>query len=610
MLFCLYEVGVSEPTMVGYNRKIMNRLHLLFAPILLVIITVWAWASLVNGSYFSHHDSQHIARLHTLYQGISYGSLYPRWVDLLGYGYGYPLFNFYPPLLYYVAAVFHALGASYVWSIKLVGIVGFIVAAWGIYRYTVLVSGSSLAAYLAAILYTYSPYHGVNLYVRGALAEFTAMAVLPFVFVGLEQLRQGHRGGGPMFALSLAALILAHPLIAFPAVFFILGYIAMSIITTHFSLRYFISTAVAGLLGLSMSAFFWLPSMIERKYTLVDTILTRELASYSIHFVYLAQLWSSAWGYGGSGPELADGMSFQIGKIHLILCAVSMVAAAYWLWHRRMQHGEWKHVFDRPVASYSAVGVMAAAAIYMTVVWSKPVWDAVSFLWYLQFPWRFLTFATLFVCVFASLVVVVCERLIVRKLPGQSGTYLLVAGIALVFVVLGMYSSSRFRPQEYWTGDDSHWTSHEEIAWRVSRTSHEFAPRGVATVQSQYATTIIDVSKQSINKRLYDAVRFANVRVLQDTYTNHTFAIASSRPFTFTLRRFSFPGWVATIDGRPVAISDNNRLKLMQIYVPAGSHEVKFAFSNTPVRLWASIISSVSAAACIAISIALYKKRI
>lgn len=588
----------------------MNRLRPLLAPILLVIITVWAWASLVNGSYFSHHDSQHIARLYTLYQGLSQGSWYPRFVDLLGFGYGYPLFNFYPPLLYYVAALFHFLGASYVWSIKLVGIVGFITAAWGVYWYVRLVSGSRLASYLAAILYTYAPYHGVNLYVRGALAEFSAMAVLPYVFVGLEQLRQGKRMGGVVFALSFAALILAHPLIAFPAVFFIAGYILMSIVTTHFSLRYFVSTAVAGLLGLGMSAFFWLPSMVERKYTLVDAILTRELASYQIHFVYLAQLWSSAWGYGGSGPELSDGMSFQIGKIHVALFVMSLVAIVYWVRHRRVQQGEWKHVFERPVAAYITSAGLAGGALYMTVTWSKPVWDAISFLWYLQFPWRFLTFAALFVSVFATASVVVYERIIAARLPGKSGSYLGIFAVLAVLVVLGTYSSSRFRPEEYWSGSDAKWTAYDEIAWRVSRTSHEFAPQGVATVKSEYGTTVIDVDKQSINRRLYDAVRAANVRVVTNTYTNHTFAIASSRPFTFTLRRFSFPGWTATIDGQPVHMQDNNRLKLMQIYVPAGSHHVSFAFRNTPVRLWASIISGASLIALIGLSIAMKKNRI
>src|SRR3990167_2564086 len=82
-----------------------------------LIITIPAYISLLNPQYFSMHDDQHIARLYLLDQGISQGYLYPRWVDTLGFNFGYPLFNFYPPLVYYVGEFFHILGFSLTTSI-------------------------------------------------------------------------------------------------------------------------------------------------------------------------------------------------------------------------------------------------------------------------------------------------------------------------------------------------------------------------------------------------------------------------------------------------------------------------------------------------------------
>ncbi len=64
-----------------------------FDLILLFIITIPAILSMMNSSYFTMHDDQHIARLFLLDTGIKQGTFYPRWVDLvLGFGLGYPSF--------------------------------------------------------------------------------------------------------------------------------------------------------------------------------------------------------------------------------------------------------------------------------------------------------------------------------------------------------------------------------------------------------------------------------------------------------------------------------------------------------------------------------------
>lgn len=569
----------------------MNRLRIFGPLVTVVIITLWAWASFVNNAYFSHHDSQHIARLYVFVTGISQGQWYPRWVDLFGFNFGYALFNFYPPLVYYAGALFHLFGASYVWSIKLVGITGFIIAAYGAYCYVRNTTDNKWAAYMAAILYTYAPYHGVNLYVRGALAEFVSMAVLPWVFVALEALRRGSKWGGVGFAAALGLLMLAHPLIAFPSTFFIAAYIGASFFATKRRREYFVHTLVAGVMGLAVSAYFWVPSMVERSYTLVDTMLTRELASYQIHFIEPWQLWSSAWGYGGSGAGLADNLSFQLGKLHILFAATSLMLLPTYLLLKKQKTIHAPMLFPFAIMSFFLI-----FAIAMTLSVSRPLWDAVSFLWYLQFPWRFLTFVALFISIVAAYSLVFIMRLVPERLNGRFIHRAMTFAVVAVLIILGVYSQSRFRPEAYWSGDDRQWTRFEEIAWRVSRTSHEFAPYGVALKTSEYGTTIIDISKDEINKTLYETQGAAQVDVknTNDDYAQKTFTVRSPVSFQFVLRRFSFPGWTAYIDGEASEISSFGRYKLMQISVPPGEHEVRFAFENTPIRTISSVVSMVA----------------
>ena len=112
--------------------KFLKKL-LSFEFIALIIITVLAIFGLLNNQYFAIHDDQHIARLYLLDQAIRQGSLYPRWVGGLGFNFGYPLFNFYPPLIYYVAEFFHLIGFNLLWSLKLMIITGSFVSSFGMY---------------------------------------------------------------------------------------------------------------------------------------------------------------------------------------------------------------------------------------------------------------------------------------------------------------------------------------------------------------------------------------------------------------------------------------------------------------------------------------------
>jgi hypothetical protein len=51
-----------------------------------------------------------------------------------------------------------------------------------------------------------------------------------------------------------------------------------------------------------------------------------------------------------------------------------------------------------------------------------------------------------------------------------------------------------------------------------------------------------------------------------------------------TLQRFWFPGWRAWVDGRPTPTRPPGPDGLVAVNVPAGEHEVRFAFESTPLR--------------------------
>ena len=575
------------------------------------------------------HDNQHIVRLFLLDQGLKQGYLYPRWVDGLGFGFGYPLFNFYPPLVYYVGELFHLAGFSLIWSVKLTFILGFYIGVIGIYLLVKKLT-NRLSAFLSATLYTFFFYHTVLIYVRGALAEFISLAILPLVFLTLYNLQEKPSlKRSILLGITLALLILTHPLIALPSFIFI-GFFFLFYFFQIQKKKEFIKYAIlGGLIGLSLSAFFWLPSFLERKYTLVDKILTSELASYKLHYIYSQQFIYSPWGYGGSGVGLSDGMTFQLGKIHIGLVFGSILLSIFYYFSLsfralRLRSGQapsrnliQAHVREiSPRAEFTSSFVerlgrndiryfyffvfLLFFSLFMTTEYSSFIWDRIKFLWYLQFPWRFLTFVAIFISIVGGYCVFFLSRLleqyfqprVLKVLFWRSVYYFSV--IVLIFGTIFVYQKY-FKPQKFIKTTDKERTSYEEIAWRISRTSYEFVPKEVKTKKSELNTTLLAVEKKDLPKKSYEILSGeGNVTILNNKFQDKEFLIDAVSPLTFRLNTYYFPGWQTYINNKKINIDDSNDFKLITVSIPSGKQTIKFVFQDTNVRKVGNIISLVT----------------
>lgn len=581
--------------MYGKALHLIKRKIFLFEIALLFIITIPAFFSLLNNQYFSMHDDQHVARLYLLDQGIRQGNFFPRWVDGLGFGYGYPLFNFYPPLIYYIAEIFHLIGFPLFWSIKLVFITGFLLGSLGMYLFTRKFIGS-LFSFLSTVLYTYFFYHAVTSYVRGALAEFFSMAILPFVFLTLDNLAENVTiKNSLLFAVTLALLILAHPLIAFPAVFYIAFFLFFYLFFLKDNrLRFVKHLTLGSLSGLALSVFFWLPSIFERKYTLIDNVLTKELANYKIHYIYLQQFWQSAWGYGGSIAGPNDGMTFQLGKVHIILLILSVLMSVLYVVRNRKLDIYAKYFFF--------FLLLLLFSLFMTTSYSSLIWNNVKYLWYLQFPWRFLTFTGFFLAIVAGFGIyffkenldIIHNRSYLRK----AKIIFSIIVIAVITLVILRYQHY-FTPQKFINTNDKKLTTYEEIAWRVSKTSFEFVPKGVKTKKTELQTTTLDINKDELPKSPFTLLKgSAKINIDKNKFSEKQFIVRADSPVTLQINTYNFPGWSAYIKDnkgtRSLEINDNNKLKLITLSLPKGNYNVSLVFKDTLIRTIGNLVSAIS----------------
>lgn len=338
-----------------------------------ILISVLIFRPLINNSWYPVHDSTHMARAYLLEQTLSMGQFPAIWASQLNDGAGYPLFHFYAPLMTYLSLGFKLLTGSYFLGIKLTLILATLFGMIGMYYLTR--KWGRVAGIVAASSYALLPYAAVNLYVRGAFAEYLSMALLPWVFYSWTNINT--RGKQLFAALITALFLLSHnliPLITFPFL------LVWALLNRPAKLQ---SWILPVLLTLGLSAFYLLPLLFERSFVQADSIA--RTTNYSLHFVAPSQLWDSAWGYGGSAAGIEDGMSFKVGKIQLILAILGV-----FLIFIRSKRQELFFVFALIIS------------LFMATTYSSYIWSGISLLSIVQFPWRFLVLGGFFVSVLAG----------------------------------------------------------------------------------------------------------------------------------------------------------------------------------------------------------------
>ena len=116
------------------------------------------------------------------------GIYYPRWAPNLAFGYGYPLFDFAPPLPYFIAGAFHVIGFSLETSIKLLAILCLAFYGVGMYLFARNVLGER-GALLAAAAYLYTPFRFREILLYGGnYPQILAIGLFPWVLWAFERI--------------------------------------------------------------------------------------------------------------------------------------------------------------------------------------------------------------------------------------------------------------------------------------------------------------------------------------------------------------------------------------------------------------------------------------
>ena len=545
----------------------MKKNKLLFPIFIVIFAALLAGRTLLTSGYFKMHDDLQMMRQLEMEKCFLDLQIPCRWIPDMGYGFGFPLFNYYPPLPYLVGELFRVVGFSFVDTAKLVFLISFIFSVVAMYFFSKEFFGK-VGGVLSSVFYIWAPYHAVDVYVRGAMNEAWAFIWFPLILLFGYKLITVHRSRFTiLLALSWTGLFLSHNLM-------VLIFTPIFVIWCLFwlwrfknlvsSIKYLVSSS---LLTLGLTAFFTLPAILEQKYVQVDTLINGYY-EYIAHFATLNQLFISRfWGYGASVWMENDGMPFQIGHVHWILSLIILIVLVVLFLRKKLNPK--LHTTYYILLFFILVGWFAA---FMAHSRSTFIWQLVPALKFVQFPWRFLTLVTFsFSFIVGSLVLLVPKKFIY-----------LVVGILSIGLII--FNWNYFLPDGGKMGPLTDKEKFSGAAWDLQRTAGIFdylpktAKENPREGQSVLAEVIVGKGEITNPQEGTDWVKFLTT---------------SNQPLTVRINIFDFPNWKAFVDEKEVetTIPETERWGRMYLTIPEGTHEVYLKLYNTPLRNVSNIIS-------------------
>jgi hypothetical protein len=558
----------------------------------LVALTLLAsWPLLTSGLPTVGDGLIHFHRFAQLDWHFRHGDFYPRWFVNLHYGFGAPVFNFYAPLSYYIPLIFRLFNLPLPTSLLLGYVLAFAVAIFGTYHWannlfdspnhpTAQPAGANhpTTGLIASAAFALSPYLYLNTLHRGAYPELWGLALAPWLLWSAHRLALGPNPRSRLsFVVIQSALILTHTLSALifsPIALFYLITLLLSAGNRRSTLRILGFWLLGFGLSLALTAFFTLPVLLESKdIQLFRTFLPGDL-DYRNNFLTLSTLLSPPANFD---PHLVfNAMPASLPWPQLALAAVSLPLL------RKTQYA-------LRVILLTAFCLLLS---FLTLSTSAPLWNNLPLARFIQFPWRLVGPASLFLAALAGVSLSRSSRLtFVVSLFAVASFFL--------FSLSWTYHTNFTSLPATVTPADA--VNYETATGQLGTTSTgEYLPRWVTELP---APDTLNFTAADIPSRLAPPPANVTFDVSRLTLHREDIAYTSPSPFTATFNRFYFPGWAATVDGQPVEPRPSTPNGLITVAAPAGQHTLRLELRPTAPQLAGISLSLVTLAALLLLAL-------
>lgn len=518
----------------------------------------------------THDMDLHFEQMKSFYNGLAAGEIYPRWEEDTNRGFGAPTTSYYPPGVYYLTSAFYAISQDWMVALLATHLLMMMAAALSFLFY-IRQFVPHRAAAIATASYIFLPYHLLDQYQRGAMAELLGFVWMPLMLLFGERLfrrqevedtREGAVAGSAVFlniaglAASYGAFLWSHPPTAyqFSLVF---GVYALILAVSRRDWRGLIFVGCAIALGVMLSAAYLYPASAEQDFISHEYI--SNTWPYHATYIFVHNMPYSSAGARGF---------FRMLDAIWIFGAFVMIASAVLIFALHRRH--LSALLRERLLLWLVTGCFAS---FMMLEYSEPIGRQIPKIDIGVFTWRMLSITTLVMALLAGF----CAHLASDKINQEKYKRVIFGSLAAFISIGGIIFSiaAVVRPTVY---ARNFIPSIEHVNYAMIPQDAQVDPNGMA--QRERATLIKSKGVVTVEKWLPQSRSLRAVLKEDDT---------------LSIRTFNFPGWAATVNGQPATVKSGEVLKEINLDLSAGEYQIQLEYLDTPVRQrgkWVTIIGS------------------
>lgn len=519
---------------------------------LIILVSLLPFIFTFSTSQFLYTQDgwSHLARGGAFYKALLDGQMPVRWAGDLNYGYGMPLFDFVFHMPYLVMTPFIFLGFGLVNALKITTLVSFVFSGIFMYLFAREFFKDEKKALLVAIFYQFFPFRLVEMFVRGSIGEMFAFTFLPLILYGTALfINKSTLRALVYIALGTAGMVLSH--LATGSVFLAISGVFILLFSESIKKAFVALCAMAA--GLGLSAYYWIPAIVDHKYT-YGSLFAKDL--YAAHFVPFLNFFIPNF-FNDQSLRIGD-VPIQVGLFH----SIGFLIACWALFVLRKVKS-----IDKKIIVFCLVIIFLAFFIMQPV--SLFIWQNVPLFEQFQFPWRFLGavgFATSILAIYFLSIPLFKKRAVI---------------VVLLIAVVGTtawywYPQLGFRTireADYWNYPlDTTYFGETNLVWSA----------GGAKAYPKERVEVIGGN--------------ATVSKIQKKSNAHSYTIDAKESSRIVDHTQFYPGWKVLVDGQsvPIQFQDPSYRGEITYTIPGGRHAIQVLFGETKIRMIADVVSIVS----------------
>lgn len=342
----------------------------------------------------------HLARMEGIYQAMRAGDFPVRLNAVQNSGYGDLSATMYPQLFLYPFALMRFLRISLMLCYKCLMLLINMAGALTMYYSVKNICNSCKIGMWASVLYTFSSYRLIDVYMRNALGETLAMTFFPLVIWGTYEILWRDSRKWYILALGMTGILQSHVLSTqMCAIFMVIELVVWLAAGSKKDMwkRVFDGVKAVGFTA-SLNMGFLIPFLYFGRQDLQCFHMENYLDELPIYFTQMFSLFMPVVGISASTGSTKGEIALSVGVVLLlgtILFCINQI---------RNKTG------DRTTKIGSRCMIYGILALLFSS-WLFPWKELLEMEWFrrisspLQFPWRFLSIATVFLCIVSAIAI-------------------------------------------------------------------------------------------------------------------------------------------------------------------------------------------------------------